>query len=312
MTATRSWKFALICLLAPLGGCAGMSEGPVPVSQSTSPELGGLREAMRRECLDVSDTTAPQGDQARRNELVTAFMTAADMSYNQYERDLLAFSRQNDLGGALANQLLSAIGSASGSRALSQATNITTGAVTGTQSAFAKSLLNQTVSVLQTHMRAQRATQYALIVERLGWPYERWNTCMAFSDALGYEQAGTLNAALAAMESSAAEDERAGVGQAQAAIRRLVYSRDTLSVALRTYVGGGKVQNDRAVAALTDLITRRVIARPSNSEAAVRGYLGALMTSGSAAEQTALIRKIVELENGSVAGAAIGSAVPPE
>ena len=56
-------------------------------------------------------------------------MAAADIRYNAYERNLLAFSRQNDLGAALATQSISAIGAASGSQALSEAANITNGAI---------------------------------------------------------------------------------------------------------------------------------------------------------------------------------------
>lgn len=251
---------AILILLASLvlSACAGMSEGPVPISQSTSAELEGLRTAIRDECLDVSNATAPEGTEARRDELVTAFMAAADMSYNVYERELLAFTRDNDLGGALANQLLSAIGAASGSRAISRATNITSGAVSGTQSAFAKSLLNQTVSVLQTHMRAQRASQAAQIIGRLGLPYAQWNTCLALREALAYEQAGTLNAALASMAASATDKERSGDAEEARAIQEIGFSRDNASVALRAYV----FPADRTLwAARIEVATRVVTAK---------------------------------------------------
>jgi hypothetical protein len=171
----------------------------------------------------------------RRNNLATAYMAAADINYLAFERELLGFSRDNDLGSALATQLLSAIGAASGSRAISTAANITTGAVTGTQSAFSKSLLNQTVSVLQTHMRASRAERYAVAIGHLALPYANWNTCQALQDALAYEQAGTLNAALAAMAASAADEERHNNSQAQQAIERVAYSQEALADVLRTY-----------------------------------------------------------------------------
>jgi hypothetical protein len=325
-----SLKCALLTSLAALGGCAGMGEGPIPVSQSTSTELSALRAALQNECLDVSDHSAsqqgsqhaspssqqaegsqqaspgeaaprPQADQARRNELVTAFMTAADLSYNQYERDLLAFSRQNDLGGALANQLLSAIGAASGSQALSRATNITTGAVTGTQSAFAKSLLNQTVSVLQTHMRAQRANQYALIVARLNWPYASWNICMAFSDALAYEQSGTLNAALAAMAASATDQERRGELNAQQAIRHVVLATDPLASALNAYLnpadeGLGNAHRDAARAIIRD----KNILADTGLDVPER-YSMIVYDGDRVAERLALVRELVARDS---AGAA--------
>ncbi|HYI64587.1 MAG TPA: hypothetical protein VEW71_06850 [Allosphingosinicella sp.] len=287
---------AILILLASLvlSACAGMSEGPVPVSESTSTELEGLRTAIREECLDVSNATAPPGSKARRTELVTAFMTAADLSYNNYERDLLAFTRDNDLGGSLANQLLSAIGAASGSRAISRATNITSGAVSGAQSAFAKSLLNQTVSVIQTHMRAQRATQYALIVERLSWPYESYNTCMAFSDALAYEQAGTLNAALAAMAASATDQERRGDANADRAIRRVLLATDTLATALDAYLNPA----DEAVGEARREAARAIVSADNilpNSELSVPERYSMIVYDGDrAVERAELARKLVD------------------
>jgi hypothetical protein len=317
MIGKRSLKYALLATFAALPGCAGMGEGPIPVSQGIAPEdqepdLSRIRQAMRTDCLDLVPIggTDDEAKRQRRNSLVTAYMTAVDIRYNAYERNLLAFSRQNDLGASLATQLLSAIGAASGSQAISEATNITTGAVSATQSAFSKSLLNQTVSVIQTHMRAQRQMQFALATRHLALPYKDWNSCQALQDALSYEQAGTLNAALAAMAASATDDEREGDRQASAAIQRITYSREAPVAALRTYVGGATAQNDRALAALTDLINRGVIVRPSKTAAAVRGYLGQLMTSGSAAELRALINRIVELEGTSAAATTLRESLP--
>ena len=317
MIGKRSLKYALLATFAALAGCAGMSEGPIPVSQGIAPEdaepdLSPIRLAMRTDCLALVPISGDdEAKRQRRNSLVTAYMAAVDIRYNAYERNLLAFSRQNDLGASLATQLVSTIGAASGSQALSEAANLTSGAIGATQSAFSKSLLNQTVSVIQTHMRAQRQMQFALATRHLALPYANWNSCQALQDALSYEQAGTLNAALAAMAASATDDEREGDRQVSAAIQRITYSADAPVAALRTYVGGATTQNDRALAALTDLINRGVIVRPLKTPAAVRAYLGQLMTNGSAAELRALINRIVELEGTSAAGTALKDSLPP-
>jgi hypothetical protein len=250
----KLWKLgsSLLALMA-IGGCAGMGEGPVPVSQGIAPEtsepdLSRIRQAMQIDCFDLEphlaagdedDEASDEGDETkrqRRNSLVTAYMAAVDIRYNAFERNLLAFSRQNDLGSALATQLLSAIGAASGSQALSEATNITTGAVGATQAAFSKSLLNQTVSVLQTHMRAQRLQRLATNTEHLALPYGQWNSCQALQDALAYEQAGTLNAAHAAMAASATDQERNGNAAAEAAIPTVAPATGTLVTALDGYL----------------------------------------------------------------------------
>jgi hypothetical protein len=248
------WKLGpSVFALMALGGCAGMSEGPIPVSQGIAPDgaepdLSRIRRAMQIDCFNLGQTldaddeagdgervAADDDDEAkqqRRNNLVTAYMAAVDIRYNAYERNLLAFSRQNDLGAALATQLVSAIGAASGSQAISEATNITSGAIGATQSAFSKSLLNQTVSVLQTHMRAQRLQRLATNTEHLALTYAQWNSCQALQDALAYEQAGTLNAALAAMAASATDQERNGRAQAESAIPTVRVASGTLVTAL--------------------------------------------------------------------------------
>jgi hypothetical protein len=322
----RPVRASLLGLLFALSACAGMSEGPIPVSRGIAPneepDLSRIRQAMQNDCLNVPTGTpelagssvrlTPEELRIRRNNLVTAYMTAADIRYDAFERDLLAFSRQNDLGAALANQLISAIGAASGSASLSQAANLTSGAIGGTQSAFSKSLLNQTVSVLQTHMRAQRREYYAVATRHLAMSYADWNTCQAMQDALAYEQSGTLNAALAAMAASATDQEREGNRQAQNAVTRIAYSGAGLPAALRIYSAGGASQNTRAVAALTELINSRVIVRPSSTQARVRGYLGQLMTGGTPEELLPLIRKLAELEGESAAGRALRAALPPE
>lgn len=243
MVAIRTWKYALLVTSGLLGGCAGMSEGPVPVSRGIAPNiepnLSHIRSAMQTDCLNLtplSDSPDWEALRIRRNSLVTAYMAAVDIRYNAYERDLLAFTRQNDLGASLATQLVSAIGAASGSQALSEATNITSGAIAATQSAFSKSLLNQTVSVLQTHMRAERLQQFATNTDHLALPYRQWNSCQALQDALAYEQAGTLNAALAAMAASATDEERDGAAQAEAAIPTVAVASGPVVTALEGYI----------------------------------------------------------------------------
>lgn len=245
----------------------------------------------------------------RRNSLVTAYMDAATERYLAYERDLLAFSRQNDLGASLATQLLSAVGAASGSAAISEATNITSGAVAGTQSAFAKSLLNQTVSVLQTHMRAARAAQRAIIIPRLAMPYANWDMCQALEDARDYEHAGTLNAALAAMAASAADEERDNNADVQQAIREISFSGSAVPAALQAYLMRGQTQQRNGLAALNELITEGVIARPAN----VRIYFLELYTDDTHPEDAlALARRIVRNEQSSADGNALNAALPPE
>lgn len=311
MVAIRSWKYAPILMFAALGGCAGMREGPAPISQVTATELDGLRDAIRSDCLNLaSSAPAPANPRVRRNHLITAFMAAADTNYTEYERNLLAFSRQNELGGSLATLLLSAIGGASGSQDLSRAANITSGVVAGTQTAFAKSLLNQTVSVLQTHMRAERATQAAQIIEHLALPYDQWNTCLALREAIAYEHAGTLNAALAAMAASATDEEREGDADEDQAIQRIAYRTDALAVGLAAYLRTGENQRGTAREAVVELINEGFIPGPTRNAAQILRQFRA--GSGTPEQRIALAQRIVRKENGSEAGNALRAALPPQ
>jgi hypothetical protein len=318
MIGSRSLKCAVLASFAALGGCAGMSEGPVPVSrgltaETAEPDLSRIRSAIQTDCLNLPALPADPDWAAlriRRNILVTAYMAAADIRYNAYERDLLAFSRQNDLGAALATQLVSAIGAASGSLAVSEAANITSGTIGATQAAFSKSLLNQTVSILQTHMRAERLRQYASNTDHLALPYEQWNSCQALQDALAYEQAGTLNAALAAMAASATDEERDGTDEAADAVERITFTGDAQSLAFRTYLRRGQPQRDTARAALNELVAGGTIARPADGN--MGQYLRQFQVGrGTPAERLALMRLIVRKENGSEAGVSLNEALPP-
>jgi hypothetical protein len=253
MTLKYSWLTLLSCVSMTLSGCAGMAEGPVPISASTDERTEPIRVAMQDECrrrasarhlpaqaaADALGALPPDGTaedmRIRRNNLVTAYMEAVDEGYYAFERELLAFSRQNDLGSSLALELLSAIGAASTNPNLTRATSITTGAVTGAQSAFAKSLLNQTIGALQSHMRSTRARRYATALAHLALPYANWNTCQALQDARDYEQAGTLNAALTEMAASATTREQQGDAIRREAIDRAGYSITPLADALRNY-----------------------------------------------------------------------------
>jgi hypothetical protein len=324
MIVFRSWRSASILVPLALGACAGMSEGPAPIGIVTDTQTARIRLSMQDECLNRASArpfpdepgtgnetmpalpvgATPEELRIRRNNLVTAYMTATDINYAAFERDLLAFSRQNDLGASLAIGLLSAIGAASGSQALSSATNITSGAVTTTQGAFAKSLLNQTVSVLQTHMRASRAAQYAVIIGRLERSYADWNTCLALSDAIAYEHAGTLNAALAAMAASASDEEEENTATAREAINRVAYAVTPLAETLRDYFGpADDALMATRIGKAQALLTAAGLAVPAGMTPAER--LMRILDGANAAESRALAIAVMQDETVDAAEAPI-------
>lgn len=244
MVVNRSLKYALLASFAALSGCAGLSNGAPPVVQIRNGELvsdGALeriRAAIGTDCLRVDGPARPPADaKAHRNRLVTAYMFGVDLAYNGYERNLLDAVRENDLGASTASLALSSIGAVVGDAALAQALSTTNAIVTGTHSAIGRDyLFSMTLNTLQTQMRATRASQRALILRRLQLEHQDWDSCTALSDVLVYEQAGTLNAALAEAAAAAAEANDEGQAAVEAAIPTAAYDRGRQATALRDYV----------------------------------------------------------------------------
>jgi hypothetical protein len=260
MSAIHPRAVALASLLASLAGCAGLQNGPHPTFATD--ELGyqaarsAIREAITRDCLGPSAPQAlaaagavpaatavaagnvePESAEERRNRLVTAYVFAVDVAYNEYERNLLDAVRENDTGAATASLGLSAIASVIGIPNLARALDTTNAIVTGTHTAIGRDyLINQTLTTLQTQMRASRDTQRALILRRLGLRIDQWSSCTALSDALAFEQAGTLNAAIAAVSASAARENRTAQQLAQDAIPSAEFESGPLGDALLAYL----------------------------------------------------------------------------
>lgn len=257
MTAVRSWKYALLAS-AMLGGCTGLTNGPPPLittqdmSSGTTPNaIAAVRSAIITDCMTVTlPGDGSETREGRRNRLVSAYMFAADVAYNQYERNLLDSIRENDLGATSASLMLSTVGSVVGVEELARALDVTNSLVTGTHTAIGRDyLLNQTLTTLQTQMRASRNTQRALILRRFDLSTTDWNSCMALSDVVAFEQAGTLNAAIAAAAASAATANQLADRQVQSAIRAEL-ATGPLPDALRAYIDGDGPDNARMITAL--------------------------------------------------------------
>jgi hypothetical protein len=175
-----------------------------------------------------------------RNNLVTAYMFAVDRAYNDYERQLLDSVRSGDAGASIATIGLSTVAGVVGNENLARGLTTASAIVTGTHTTIGRDyLLNQTMSVLQTQMRASRANQRAIVLERLALPYADWTTCIALSDALAYEQAGTLNAALVEVAASAADANEQGQARAEQAIPTVAFNRGVQARALRGFLNPG-------------------------------------------------------------------------
>lgn len=233
----RLFRLTFLLSFAALSACQTIRAGPDPVVPITDTNFNAIRQAIQTRCLDLNMQTASEGElQTQRNDLVTAYMLAADMQYGRYESNLLEEVRNNNFAAALSILILSSTAGVIGDRDLARGFTTATGIIAGGQKAYTTDqLLNETVSVLQQQMRASRAAQRALILSKLGQPYVNWTFCLAFQDAQAYERAGTLNAALAEISASASQARRTNEANADAVATMLPYERNALAVALREF-----------------------------------------------------------------------------
>jgi hypothetical protein len=250
------WLSLIILTCVALPACQTVSGGPDAIYREKT-NFTEIRDAINTRCLNVARQTEGASElQIVRNDLVTAYMLAADIEYGRYEAGLLDQVRNNNFAASLSILTLTAVATVSGDPELARGFSTAAGLVAGGQKAYTTDqLLNQTISVLQQQMRASRAAQRARILEKLGEPYQTWTFCLAFQDAQAYERAGTLNAALADISAAASDARRINEAAADAVSPVIPYGRDPVAAALRTFV----FPTDRALwpqrlALITDLI----------------------------------------------------------
>lgn len=229
--------FALLltCLILP--ACQTVSGGPDPVFRENT-NFTAIRQAINTRCLDVNRQNEGAAElQIIRNDLVTAYMLAADIEYGRYETRLLDQIRSNNFAASLSILTLTAVATVSGNPELARGFSTAAGLVAGGQKAYTTDqLLSQTIPALQDQMRASRAAQRALILSKLGEPYQNWTFCLAFQDAQAYERAGTLNAALAEISAGASDARRTNEAAADSVAPVIPYGRDPVAAALRAFV----------------------------------------------------------------------------
>lgn len=199
-------KFLCLSLLA--AACVGPAAGPFDAPRSSDvgsvTARNAMGDALGRDCLQVSGAADTAEDRAaRRNRLVAAHLIAIDAAYYEYERGLLDHTRRLGLGSLLSRSRHAGPVDNEPSRALSASATTRPSGINREQQRHGL------VTLLQTQMRASRAEQRNLMTRRLELPYDEWNSCLALADALAYEQAGTLNNALGALQALAESALRA-------------------------------------------------------------------------------------------------------
>lgn len=303
------WPFTMLLTLLALPACQTVPAGPDPVFRVADTNFTRIREAIQTRCLNLERQQADAGElQIVRNDLVTAYMLAADIEYGRYETNLLENVRNNNFAASLSILTLTAVATVSGNPELARGFSTAAGLVAGGQKAYTTDqLLNQTISVLQQQMRASRAEQRERILSKLGDPYQSWTFCLAFQDAQAYERAGTLNAALAEISASASAARRANEARADAVMPMIPYGRGPVAAALRTWVypPDTALWPDR-LAILMDLIqSDNILPRPNTTP--IRRRLLLLGGSGPEIEpeQRRLVQALINSDKVDVAAKAL-------
>ncbi len=143
---------------------------------------------------------------AFRDEFITARMSGIDIQFSAYETSLRQERQQL---GFLATTTNIALMGTSSLIAPVQTKNILSaaaGGLTGANAAYNDDiLLNRTIQVLQSQMRANRSRKAAFILAKLGSPISVYPIGMAQSDLEDYYQAGTLTSALVEVTHSVAQ-----------------------------------------------------------------------------------------------------------
>lgn len=158
-----------------------------------------------------NDLTTDDQRQAKRNDFITARMLMIDLAYLQYERSLLAEARETGFGTALALLAMTTTATAVSDKGAKTALAAVTAGTVGTKQAFDKEvLLDRTIQVLQSQMKASRAKTKAQILDRLGQPYRQYTIALALSDVETYYQAGTMSGSLLSATETVADAVKSG------------------------------------------------------------------------------------------------------
>lgn len=174
----------------------------------------------------------------QRNNVVTIRMFLLEKNYNDWETRLLNDTRTGNFVSTLASLGLSGAGSVISPGKTSKTLAALNSAVTGGKQAFDKDvMLDRTLQILITQMRASRAKAKELLIKRLSTSYDEWPIGLAMVDLAAYEQAGTLSAALTAVAENAATEKKQNEDRADQAIRTFAYDGSAAGIALQDYIG---------------------------------------------------------------------------
>ena len=155
-------------------------------------------------------------------------------------------NRGTNFGATVGQLILGTAGTLAGNAKATKALSAINTAVTGAKEGFDRDILvDRTLQILMTQMRASRAQRKAIILGKLKSGYEEWPIGLAMSDLLAYENAGTLNSALTAVAEAAAVTRQAAENEVAEKSTTVAYDNSAASTAIQDYLAAqGKDENE--------------------------------------------------------------------
>jgi hypothetical protein len=191
-----------------------------------------------------------------RNAIIDARMYAIDLNYFTYEANLTRERQEADFAAASSNIGLTAASVLVGPV---QTKNILTGvagSITGINQAYDdKVLLNKTMQVLQTQMRAERNRVATKIYKSMQLSAADYTLGMAMSDLEDYYRAGTVTGALIDVSNTVSDEANSAKAAKYSFTISHGFATDTLANTLQAYVYPKGMINPPDRTAYTNLTT---------------------------------------------------------
>ncbi|MFS8146451.1 hypothetical protein [Rhizobium sp. BR 249] len=191
-----------------------------------------------------------------RNNYIAARMYAMDVAYTEYENALTTERQTVGFVGSSANIALNTAATLVTPTSTKTAISAVAAGLSGTRAAYNDDvLLKNSVDLLQTQMRANRANVAATIFRRMSHDDSVYPLAMALSDLEDYYRAGTMTGGIIKAQSTVSAAEQLAVENKEAAILYQISERPS-QVALRNALAPNGIYNQSLAAKIKAALSR--------------------------------------------------------
>lgn len=227
----KCWPLlALLAIMPVLQGCATFDGQPRPVI-TTKMADEALNEYRVPAVLRAYGRKSGRAQRAYRDEVIAVYLQAIDARYYQFRGNLSSESKSTNLG--FDTLLIGLVGAAALSASdADEIAAITTGAL-GLRSSVDKNLyFERTLPALLAAMDAERFKVRTAISNHMAEDTGQYPLAAAFVELQEYQQAGTLHAAVAAVNGQASEAREEARRDFEKRVRFTCDSEDAVNAAI--------------------------------------------------------------------------------